>query len=99
MLGDQLEEFSGRDGFAHMLVGIVGLTERVAAVAAIPRSDGGVCADGPLAYLLLGVISAGLTLRAALLCDQTVAGSESKPEGAGSAGEPGTIEMSKGMMR
>ncbi len=99
MLEEQLEQFSGRDGFAHMLLGIVGFTERLAAVTAIPRPDGGVCADGPLAHLLMGVISAGLTLRAALLCDQARAAAESKPEGGGAANEPGPIDASKGMLR
>lgn len=69
MVAEQIEDFVCRDRFVHMVLGIVGLSERLSVLAAFPRPDGGVASDGSLADFFLGVISVGRTLRATLSCD------------------------------
>jgi hypothetical protein len=65
-LGEQLEDFAGRARFADMLLGLLGWSERILALVESPRADGALAPDGAVADLLLGVISAGRTLRATL---------------------------------
>ena len=69
MLGDQLEDYTGRDRFAAAILGALSLSDRVAALATVARADGGVAAESALAHFLLGVVSVGRTLRATLSCD------------------------------
>ncbi len=73
MLGDQLDDFAGRDRFAAAILGALSLSDRVAVLAMVPRADGGLAAESALAHFLLGVVSVGRTLRATLSCHDRAA--------------------------
>jgi hypothetical protein len=88
VLDAQLEDFTGGDRWKEMVLGLVGATDRVAALATLPRGDGGAAAAGPLADFFLGVISVGLTLRTILGCQQPAAAEAAEAAGASAAPTP-----------
>ena len=69
MITGQLEDFASSERFTDMVLGLLSVGQRVAAVAAIPRSEGAVEADGRLTEFFLGLISASRTLAAHVSCD------------------------------
>jgi hypothetical protein len=94
VLGNQLEDFAGRDRFAAAILGALSLSDRVAVLATLPRADGGVAAESALAHFLLGVVSVGRTLRATLSCDDRAAAAPA--DGGGAPARPSTPS---GMLR
>ena len=87
MLGDQLDDYAGRDRFAAAILGALSLSDRIAALATLPRADGGVAAESAFAHFLLGVVSVGRTLRATVSCDGRPAAPD---DGAGATDRPST---------
>lgn len=79
MLDRQLEDFASAERLGLLLLGLLGIGERVTRLAALPRPDGGRAAPCALADALLGVIAAHRTLQAALGADP--------PPNAGRGGE------------
>jgi hypothetical protein len=69
MLDRQLEQFGDEDRLAAAVLGLLGWTSRVEALAMIPRADGGAAVHGSLTELFLGLISVGRTLRGTLTVD------------------------------
>jgi hypothetical protein len=72
VIGDRIDDFSSRDRFAAFVLGILGASERVAAVAPLPPSHGGAAPDGLFADFFLGIISVRRTLAAHLACDAEI---------------------------
>jgi hypothetical protein len=66
VLGAQLEGYAGRERLAEMVLGLISLGDRLAALARVPRVDGGSAGGGPLIEVLLGLLSVRRTLRQAL---------------------------------
>jgi hypothetical protein len=57
MLERRFEDFSGRDQLGYLLLGLLSIGDRVTALSALPRADGGRAEPGKLADFLLGVIA------------------------------------------
>jgi hypothetical protein len=83
----QIEDFSSTERFADMVLGLLSVGQRVAAVAALPRSDGAAGTDGPLADFFLGLISASRTLASHVSCDAAA------PTPMGFGGEPAAQDV------
>jgi hypothetical protein len=76
MLDLQREDFTGRERFGHLLLGLLSLGERVTALSAQPNGHGTAAAPSKLADFLLGVIATHRSLHAVLAMEQPKAQGE-----------------------
>jgi hypothetical protein len=85
----QLEDFTPRERFAELLLGVLALSRRVATVAELPRAGGveptrDVRADF-LADFFLGALSIGRTLSGIVSCDAAATPPAPRPDVSASA--------------
>jgi hypothetical protein len=77
VISERLEAYPSRERFADLILGLLSMSGRVAAVASIPRADGREAVRDAraelFADLFLGAISLGRTVGATLTCEAAAA--------------------------
>jgi hypothetical protein len=68
VLDERIEGFAAQDRFKHGVLGLLSVTEQVQALAASPSDTPGLPREGAIVDCLLGLISLGRSLRAAIAC-------------------------------
>ena len=90
MFDARVERYASRDRFADAVLGLLSLSERTCAIAAIPGEQADVSAECPIGLFLLGLISLRYTLRARLACSPS-GGTEAAPSDAEGLGPEGLL--------